>query len=297
MKVRTAYEDYLFAVKRLSPETQKGYRIKLGIFTKWCEGKGLELEDINRKMLRVFFDELSATVSSATQQSYGRTIKAFLFWCSREEDFEDLLPESVPRKMEMPRPEHKILEIFTKDHIERLRKATGEMQAPKEVQVRNRTIIDVLDGTGIRAAELCGLTTDQVFITPEGSHIKVYGKGQKWRVVPLDDACASQLRRYITRFRKAPESEKHVFLGGKGNPLTVSGLEQLVDRVSTWANIQGVRCSPHTFRHSYAVKSLLRGVDIYKLKIRMGHSSITVTEHYLKALDGIIARGAESLYI
>lgn len=305
MLVRNAFEDYQYAIKRLAEKTQREYTSKLSFFVQWCENEGVTLECLNRKVLRRFFDYLATAhcnprtnkpISSSTQHGYARTIKAFLCWASREEDFEDIMPESIPRKMEMPRVETKVIEILTTAQIEHLTKVS-DREYNQELRARDKAIIAVLAGTGIRASELVGLTLEQCYITPKDSYIRVFGKGQKWREVPLDDDTTLALRRYINRCRHASEGETHVFLNRYRQQLTVDGLDQTISRLGEWAGIKGVRCSPHTFRHGYAVRELLKGLDIYRLKLRMGHSSVKVTEGYLRAVEAIIARKAENLYI
>lgn len=139
-------------------------------------------------------------------------------------------------------------------------------------------------GTGIRAGELVELTVDHVFLRDEEPYIKVHGKGDKWREVGLSKKACVDIHRYITRYRRAEKDRKEVFVNRYGNALTVSGPEQIIARLGRWAHIQGVRCSPHTFRHTFAVNYLEKSNDIYKLSRLMGHTSVSITENYTKAM-------------
>lgn len=301
--VRQAIEDYLYAIKRLSPKTQKEYQSKLFFFATWCESQPDRptIDEVKRPLLRRFFDYLATEhthhvtgkpISTHTQHGYARTLKAFLTWCSEEEDLEGLVSVLVPLKMEMPRVVETIKEIYTKQQIASLLKA-AEKEYNEELRVRDKAIISVLLETGIRGGELVGLTLENCYFTPEDSYIRVYGKGMKWREVPLGDA-VQQLRRYINRYRKK-NADSHVFINRYGKPLGLYGLDQVITRLAEWSGLEG--CYPHRFRHTYAVRYLLRGGDIYHLRLRMGHSSVKVTEEYLKALEGILARSAQKLYI
>ena len=150
--------------------------------------------------------------------------------------------------------------------------------------------------TGVRASELVGLTLDCTWLDPDDSYLKVMGKGRKEREVPLGRTARTALRRYITRYRKPrTAAEQHVFLGRTGEPLQVSGLEQIVRPIGQRARIKGVRCSPHTFRHTFACQYLLAGGDIYKLSRIMGHTSVKVTEKYLSSVKAKQARQGESV--
>jgi site-specific recombinase XerD len=307
--VRQAIEDYLFAIKHLSPKTQKEYRGKLFFFATWCESQPDRpgIAEVKRPVLRRFFNYLATEhvhhatgkpISTYTQHGYARVIKAFLTWCANEEDLEGLVSDNVPRKMEMPRVAQIIKEVYTKQQIAALLKA-AEKEYNEELAVRDKAIIAVLLSTGIRGGELVGLTLENCFLTPEDSYIRIFGKGMKWRDVPLDDA-VQPLRRYINRFRKRI-ADPHVFLNRYSKPLGLYGLDQVISRLATWSRDLGgsdlKACYPHKFRHTYAVRYLLHGGDIYHLRLRMGHSSVKVTEEYLKALEGILARGAQQLYI
>lgn len=301
--VREAITDYLFAIKHLSPKTQKEYSGKLLFFATWCEHQPDRptIAEVKRPLLRRFFDYLATehvhhvtgkSISTHTQHGYARTLKAFLTWCADEDDLEGLVSVFVPLKMDMPKVVDKIKEVYTKQQIAILLKA-AEKEYNEELRVRDKAIISVLLETGIRGGELVGLTLENCFLTPQDSYIRVYGKGMKWRDVPLDTA-VQPLRRYINRFRKRID-DSHVFLNRYNKPLGLYGLDQTITRLAEWAGLKD--CYPHKFRHTYAVRYLLRGGDIYHLKVRMGHSSVKVTEEYLKALDGILARRAEKLYI
>jgi integrase/recombinase XerD len=163
----------------------------------------------------------------------------------------------------------------------------------EELVVRDKAILSVLFDTGIRAGELCSLTLENTHFKPE-AYLKIIGKGNKWREVPLGKTSSAALHKYISRHR--PKSEQQVvFLSRAGEGLTTSGLFQLVQRLGNWARIKGVRCSPHTARHTYAVSYLSNGGDVYKLSRLMGHTSVSVTEHYLRAFKNKDARKGKSV--
>ena len=144
--------------------------------------------------------------------------------------------------------------------------------------------------TGIRAAELCGLTRECTFLRLDDSYLKVHGKGDKWREVPLGKDARTALYRYMTRYRKADSEEQHIFVNRNGRPLTTNGLDQMLARLAQWARITGVRCSAHTFRHTFAVNYLATSNDVYKLSRLMGHSEVKITEGYLITVKARAAR-------
>jgi site-specific recombinase XerD len=290
--IRQAIEEYRYSILRLSHHTQDWYTDKLNVFAAWCEQENVTLETLKASHVRRFLDDArqrinpqtGKLISSYTIHGYARTIKAFLRWCSREEGLEDIVSEKTARRIEMPRIEQRIIEVFTDDHIARLFRACEKECTPTLV-VRDKAILSVLLDTGIRASELCGLTMDCLFLSPTDSYIKVFGKGKKWRECPLGKGARTAVYRYVTRYRHAPEGEDHVFLSQKNRPLTSNGLYQMMSRLCEWGRVTGVRCCVHDFRHTFATRYIEAGGSIYDLSRLLGHSSIVVTEHYIKTLS------------
>jgi integrase/recombinase XerD len=299
MDVKQAVEEYKYAILTLSPKTQSWYLEKLVIFAAWCEQKGITLETLRAADIRRFIDEQSKRINPQTGKllttytlhGYARTIKRFLNWCAKEEGLEELVPDKLPKRIEMPRIEQKIIEVFTEDHIARLFKAC-EKEVSATLVVRDKAILSVLLDTGVRASELCGLTMGCLYLSPTDSYIKVLGKGRKWRECPLGKEARAAVYRYVSRYRRAPEGEDHVFLSQKNKPLTESGLYQLIDRLGEWGRVTGVRCCVHDFRHTFSTRYIEAGGDIYTLSRLLGHTSVTVTEGYIRALTQKSIRSA-----
>ena len=294
--VTNALEDYRYAILHLSPRSQKEYVGKLNVFAAWCEEQGVGVGDIKQAVIRRFVahlrghvNRLGTPIASVTIHGYMRVLKAFLYWLCKEDDYEDLVSDKVPRRIEMPKVENKIIEVFTHEQIKALLLAC-DREYNDELTVRDRAIVSVLVDTGIRASELVGLTLENVFLDPHDSYLKVLGKGSKWREVALGRQAVAALRRYITRYRHGQKTEQHVFLNRHGARLTVRGLEEIIKRLGEWGRVKGVRCSPHTCRHTYAVSYLQASGDVYRLSRLMGHTSVKVTEVYLRAVSNRSAR-------
>lgn len=293
--IREAFNDYCLGIKRLEETTQREYISKLKIFVNWAEEQNppVTLETLKQKTIRLFMDDLTRQVnprtkqpiSTSTQHGYARTLKAFLSWLGREEDYEDIVSERLARKVEMPSVEDKILEIYSDRQINAIFEAcTGERNA--EWKARAKAIVSVLLDTGIRAHELVTLKREHLYFQPvtseEKSYIRVHGKYNKWREIPLGDEAAIALRRYLRKYHN--DEIEEVFIAKGGGPLTIYGLNQLIERLCERANVSGVERIVHAFRHTFAVKFLENGGDVYVLSRLMGHSSVKVTEIYLRAM-------------
>jgi integrase/recombinase XerD len=293
MQVREAVELYKFAILRLSPKTQEGYVDCLDRFIAWCEANHLTLERVKAPQTRIYLDQLAKATNPRTGKPYSsyyvhyhaRVLRAFLRWCHAEEDTEGLVTEKAA-KVAMPRLEKHVLSIYTPDELTALL-AACKKEAYPELQSRSHTAIMLLIDTGIRAGELCGLTLENVCLTPGASYIKVFGKGLKEREVGLGRKASKALYTHIHRYRKAPQDERHVFLSRSHTPLTVNGLQQMIYRIGEWA---GVEAHPHKFRHTFAVRYLEAGGSVFDLARLMGHTTTEVTKRYLECYTSTQAR-------
>lgn len=295
MRLHAAVDAY-FLAKDLTPTAQRWYHQKLSTFLGWCCQHGVEdIEALNAPLVRQFVADMRMTPSprsgqlmtSNTLHGYARGVKGFLNWCVGE----DLLSEKVVKRLEMPKREQKVIPTFSKDDITRLLAAAsrGLPQYPWFAE-RDKAILMVLLDTGIRANELCDLTLDRVRISTDDAYILVNGKGRKQREVGLGQRARTQLHRYIHRFRPHVAGETRVFLTRDRKPLQPEGLDRLLYRLRDDTGIRDVRVSAHTFRHTFACAYLMDGGDLYKLSRLLGHTSVVVTENYLRSFQSRDAR-------
>ncbi|MGG4467392.1 site-specific integrase [Paenibacillus alvei] len=154
------------------------------------------------------------------------------------------------------------------------------------LNARNQLIIAMFADTGIRCSELINLETEWINET----NIKIFGKGAKWRYVPI----SLMLRKYMIRYERIKEGyfkkknleHRNYFLSRSGRPLTSVQIENVVRIAGEKAGVRKeVRCSPHTLRH-YAIQSNLRnGLDLYSCSRIAGHENIQVTKRYLQGIE------------
>jgi site-specific recombinase XerD len=288
----SALQDYLFT-QDFPPTTQRWYHQKLQTFLTYCSQQGVStLDAITAVLLTSYLRYLRETpsphtgklITSQTLAGHARAIKAFLRWAADQE----LVKDSLPRKLKMPRTEQKVLAVFTPAHMHALF-AACEGEEPAWLNERNRAIVAVLLDTGMRASELCGLTLDRTHLGLAESYVVVRGKGSKQREIALGKKARTLLHRYITRYRPHIPGEAHVFLGRKG-PLTPEGLDRMLYRLRDKTNIVGVRVSAHTFRHSFAFSYMANGGDVLHLSRILGHTDLATTQHYLRAFSSREAR-------
>ena len=154
------------------------------------------------------------------------------------------------------------------------------------IDFRNRTILEVLYGTGIRARELCNIEVTDVFLDEKMLFIR-NGKGKKDRVIPLGDTALLYLAEYMKKVRpkfarlpiKKNQSRK-LFLGNFGKALSTGGLSGIIRKIKDAQEFTKT-IYPHIIRHSFATHLLNAGADIREVQLLLGHSSIDSTQIYL----------------
>lgn len=331
VNVSDAVQDYLASpqVKRLEQTTQKGYAIELFPFALWCHEQSISLDQINDRSMMLYLEHFQGThrparadhdeISTATLSRVVRVIKTFLNWCLLDEQYSQQVTATVIQRISKPRLNETIIETFTREQVEALFHACSREES-EHLQIRDRAILACLLDSGIRANELCTLTIGNIHLEPKDAHLRVFGKGSKWGEVGLGEQARRAIQKYIRLFREPtiefeireqlqqlpPRQAQQVkrqafakalvFVNRSGKPFTISGLYRMVDRLGQWAGIEGVRCSPHTFRHTFAAMFIRNGGDIYQLSKLLRHTSVATTENYLKSLRQTEARhGAKSV--
>jgi Site-specific recombinase XerD len=191
--------------------------------------------------------------------------------------FEGEIHSSPLKDIESPKIENKLPEVLTEDEIKRL---ISSVNLDSEFGQRNKTIIEVLYGTGIRVSELIELKLSNIFF--KESILKVTGKGNKERFVPLGKIALIEIKKYLNNRDKLKINSKFsdiLFLNRYGRQLTRSMIFKVINDSSKNAEIDK-KISPHTLRHSYATHLLKNGADLRTIQLILGHESITTTEIY-----------------
>lgn len=289
-------------IRGLSGETTSWYRKRLSLFaTKLEEASGvIQLEDVKIAHLRQFVQLLMTTQSGAnnprvptqerlispyTVRGYVRTLKVFFSWCYQEE----LIDTNPSARLVQPKAPDYLIPTFTVEHIDAML-ATCDTKTPEGF--RDYVILLVLLDTGMRVSELCGLRLVDV----HDRYVKVTGKGRKEREIGLHPHVGKLLWRYVNKSRPVVPGVDAVFLARGGTPLQVEGVASLLRRVKKASGIEGVRVSAHTFRHTFAKFYLKRGGELFNLSREMGHSTVQITEIYLKDYRSSEARREHQSY-
>ena len=246
-------------LKAVSPQTLIWYQCSFKAF----DGATSSKEAINRRIVEL----RERGVSPITINSYLRCINAYLRWLHEEHQH---APLRIPRLKE----EQKVLATLTPEHVKRLLQFSPKGRNLKRAHTLTLLLLD----TGLRFAEALGLTWDRVDL--DNLVLKVLGKGGKHRVVPISLEC----RKVLYRWKQQQRGGDLLFPTRSGLQSSQRNVGRDVRLLGQRVGINGVRFSPHTFRHTFAVSYLRAGGNVLYLQRILGHSSLEMTNRYTRSL-------------
>ena len=271
-----SFGAYLKLTRGYSPHTLKAYRSDLEKLPAYLElrGWGVGVRGVERMHLDSFVQQLAelglAPRSQARLVSALKTFFAYLL----DERVIDTDPTELLRAPKLGR---KIPEVLT---YEEVRALLGAIDLSTDHGLRDRALLEVLYACGLRVSEATGLRLSDLYLQQE--FLRVTGKGNKERIVPIGGSAIRHVEIYLEYVRKAlPQvvDENIVFLNRRGGALSRVSVFTAVKKYAAAASI-GKTVSPHTFRHCFATHLIEGGADLRAVQELLGHESILTTEIY-----------------
>lgn len=273
-----AFLRSLAAERDLSPLTCDAYRRDLEQFTEWlARGGTTDIGDIDRRRLRRYVSFLSerryARRSIARKAS---AVRSLLRWAVKQ----DVIPHDPSDDLAVPKLDRPLPKVLKRADANRLCEAPPP---DTPTGLRDRAILELLYGSGLRVAELCAIDLGHLDLTE--ARLRVTGKGRKERQIPLGDPARRALVAYLSEGRtalleKRPDGPDRValFLNSRGNRLGVRGVRELMTR---YGRAEGLPpASPHSLRHSFATHLLDGGADLRTVQELLGHENLATTQIY-----------------
>jgi integrase/recombinase XerD len=280
--------DHLTVERGLSPHTIAAYRRDLAGYARVLSTRGIDDATLAGEAdVRAFLAARSASTHGPEERPYAATsaarslaaVRSFHRFLVREglterDPSSDVSRPRVPRALPHP---------LTRDEVGRVLDAPTDGSA---AGLRDRALLEVLYGSGLRVSEATGLDVDDVDV-PDGS-LRVLGKGGREREVPVGRFARAALERYLTGGRPSlvsAASRGALFLNTRGGRLTRQSVARLVAGYAHAAGIER-RVSPHDLRHSFATHLLEGGADVRVVQELLGHASVATTQVYTLVTAG-----------
>ena len=268
------FTDALWMEHGLSKNTLAAYRNDLAGLAIWLAARGRELRSARRQDLLAYLSE------RVTDGARPRTTARLVSSMRRYYRFlirEGSLQEDPSVRIETPRIGRPLPDTLSESEVEAL------LDAPETADplgLRDRAMLELLYACGLRVSELVGLTSDQVNLTQ--GVVRLMGKGNKERLVPLGEEAVDWLQRYIDEARlelAADSSARQLFITRRGTGMTRQAFWY---RIRHYAVISGINkhLSPHTLRHAFATHLLNHGADLRVVQMLLGHSDLSTTQIY-----------------
>ena len=263
-----AFLEYLAVERGASPHTVRSYATDLADFTAFLGKERVALAAASARVIRAYVAALyQRGLSKAT---IGRRL-ASVRSCFRFLARRGVIDANPARQVRTPRQGRRLPSFLPKDESKDL---LDQPAATDEASRRDRALLEVLYATGIRVAECCGL--DRADLDRGQGTLRVLGKGDKERVVPVGDAAWAALDLYLaTRARDGGP----VFTNRRGGRLTPRSVQRIVGREARRAGLTR-RVTPHTMRHTFATHMLGEGADLRLIQELLGHSRLSTTQRY-----------------
>jgi integrase/recombinase XerD len=271
------FKNFLKFEKNLTENTIKSYVLDIKKLIDFIEDnyKNKKADDITNNDIKQFIYTQSKIIGTRSQSRLISSIKKFFHFLEIEKTIE----ENPTDELEYPKIGLKIPETLTTIEIDSL---INYFKNSKNNSLRNSTITEVLYSCGVRVSELINIKISDIFF--EDFLIKVNGKGNKERFVPMSKLSKNMIKDYISseRFNIIPKKgyQDFLFLNNRGQNLTRVMIFTILNVAKKGLGFKK-KISPHLLRHSFATHLIENGADISSIQKMLGHTNITTTERYL----------------
>ena len=267
-------DDFEQSLTGVAPATRRAYRIDLEAFTEWAGRSGVDgPADVRRILLRRYLAFL------ATRQYARRTIarrasslRRYFDWARRR----GLLEVDPAAGLSAPSGTGRLPRVLRDDELTALLETPAPSADDAPIALRDTAVVELLYGSGLRVAELCGLEPSHLDL--DHRQVRVWGKGAKERRLPLSEPAVGAVRAWLRDGRPAmasrPEPVAALFVNRRGNPLTPRDVRRILDRRAI------APTHPHALRHTFATHLLDGGADLRSVQELLGHADVGTTQIY-----------------
>jgi|TARA_B100000953_G_C18033348_1_gene423597 integrase/recombinase XerD len=269
-----SYCDSVWVEKGLSKNTVSSYMSDLLQLSKWLKKQNKDLNNCTESDLNSFLASKIDQGNSTTSVNRAlSSIKGFYNWLV----YNNYLSVNPSELLESPKIGRKLPVHISEEDVEKI------LNAPKlsiNKGVRDKTILELLYATGLRISELTNLKLNQIDLTR--GIVRVMGKGNKERIIPIGETALTWLNNFINNYRQdfiINKNNNYIFLNRKGDQLSRKFCWSLITSYSKKV-LPSKKISPHSLRHAFATHLLNNGADLRSVQMLLGHSNLSTTQIY-----------------
>ena len=262
--------EYLIIEKKYSKNTVTSYQRDLYKFSKILNNKNIK--KITKKDIQGYLNEINKTLETRSISRNISSLKSFYKYLK----INKIIDKNPMDQINNPKTKKTLPKVLSEEEINKLL----EINLKTNYDYRNKAMLELMYSSGLRVSELINLNTNDIDL--ENDSVKIFGKGSKERIIPLNDYAKEALKEYILNHRKElfKHGEKnHLFLNNHGEKMTRQGFFKIIKKIAKEKNIK-TNFSPHTLRHSFATHLLKYGADLRSIQELLGHSDISSTQIY-----------------
>ena len=274
-QILDAFIDNIWIEKGLSQNTLDSYRSDLEQFSSWLEKNNLSYIKTSKKEILSYLSFLfQKGLGSKTVARKLSSLKSFFRYLV----FKSIIPNDPSSEVETPKLLKSIPKSISEKEVEALLAAPDEKT---DIGLRDKTMIETLYSCGLRISELTNL--ELLNLNLRQGVIRVIGKGQKERLVPMGDQLIGLLELYISSSRKNLLNKRHsdfLFLSTRGQRMTRQSFWHRIKHYCLASGFEPDKISPHVLRHAFATHLLNNGADLRVVQLLLGHSDLNTTQIY-----------------
>ena len=274
-QILDAFIDNIWIEKGLSQNTLDSYRSDLEQFSSWLEKNNLSYIKTSKKEILSYLSFLfQKGLGSKTVARKLSSLKSFFRYLV----FKSIIPNDPSSEVETPKLLKSIPKSISEKEVEALLAAPDEKT---DIGLRDKTMIETLYSCGLRISELTNL--ELLNLNLRQGVIRVIGKGQKERLVPMGDQLIGLLELYISSSRKNLLNKRHsdfLFLSARGQRMTRQSFWHRIKHYCLASSFEPDKISPHVLRHAFATHLLNNGADLRVVQLLLGHSDLNTTQIY-----------------
>lgn len=283
------YINYLTIEKKLSVNTIASYSHDLSALLDYLNKKSINTNSIKKEHITSFLSHLrDDNISARTTARVITSLKGYFKYLMKENEIKNNPMENI----DSPKIKKALPKVLTLEEVEKLL----NFKLETEFDYRNKAMLELLYATGLRVSELINLQLHDINI--KNKVLRVIGKGDKERILPLGDYALSALNEYVNNYRSILQKkyiDEALFLNNHGKQITRQGFFKILKQI---ANEVGIKkeFSPHTLRHSFATHMINGGADLKTVQTLLGHSDISTTQIYTHITNETIKNNYEKFH-